>query len=94
MVEKTDGPRSSEGFVDTVCQDVLVIEKVESTLDVVYPGLLECSADEETKHGAIDSHRESTGHLKEEQEITTEVQPAKLEENNVCWRVEKDMIIG
>ena len=92
MVEKTDGPPSSENFVDTVCQDVRVIEKVERTLDVVYPGLLECSADEETKHGAIDGHIESTGHMKEEAEMTTEVQPAELEDNNACWRVENDMI--
>ena len=36
----------------------------------------------ETKHNEPDGHVESTGHMKAEQEITTEVRPAELEENS------------
>ena len=65
MGERMDGLPSSEGFVDTVCQDVLVKENVQNTIDVVDPDLLGCSADKETKHSETDSHVESTGQRKE-----------------------------
>ena len=46
LIEKKDWPPPSESFIDTRCQDVLMIEKMESILVIIYPGLLECSADE------------------------------------------------